>query len=143
MNTPQNENRNISEAKIRHLEMIQRVIERMANMSARIKGWTILVVSGFFALRYGTESASQLDGYISLLALLPCIALCALDVFYVRLEKQYRDFYNDTLGENDPRDLGMVAPENVDFKNRLGAARSFSIWPFYLPIAALIIITSF
>ena len=38
------------EVKIRHLEMIEAVITRMANNSFMIKGWAVTLVAGVFVL---------------------------------------------------------------------------------------------
>lgn len=38
------------EKKLKHLEMIQAVINRMANNSFMLKGWTVTLVAGIFAL---------------------------------------------------------------------------------------------
>ena len=39
-----------TENKIRHLEMIQGVINRMASNSFMLKGWAVTLVAGIFAL---------------------------------------------------------------------------------------------
>jgi hypothetical protein len=38
------------EAKMRHLEMIQAIITRMASNSFMLKGWAVTLVSGIFVL---------------------------------------------------------------------------------------------
>ena len=38
------------ENKLRHLEMIQNIISRMANNSFLLKGWTVTLVAGIFTI---------------------------------------------------------------------------------------------
>ncbi len=38
------------EAKLKHLEMIQGVVNRMASNSFQLKGWSVVLVSALFAL---------------------------------------------------------------------------------------------
>ena len=38
------------EKKLKHLEMVQGVINRMANNSFMLKGWAVTLVAGIFAL---------------------------------------------------------------------------------------------
>lgn len=40
----------IEEAKIRYLEMIQGIINRMAGNSFALKGWAVTLISGIFVL---------------------------------------------------------------------------------------------
>jgi hypothetical protein len=38
------------ERKLKHLELIQGVINRMAHCSFLLKGWSVILISGLFAL---------------------------------------------------------------------------------------------
>jgi len=42
------------EAKLKHLELIQGVINRLAGESARLKNWSVTLVAGLFALMGST-----------------------------------------------------------------------------------------
>jgi len=48
------------EAKLKHLELIQGVINRLAGESARLKNWSVTLVAGLFALM---GSTGQLDTF--------------------------------------------------------------------------------
>ena len=50
--------------KVEHLELIQKVINRMANNSFLLEGWAVTLVAGIFAL-------SSKDGVLDIRYLLP------------------------------------------------------------------------
>ncbi len=76
------------EKKLKHLEMIQGVINRMAHCSFLLKGWSVILVSGLFAL--AAKDSNQLFVY---LAYLPVIAFWVLDGYYLYQERLYRKLY--------------------------------------------------
>ena len=57
--------------KIKHLEMIQAVINRMASNSFMLKGWALTLVAGIMAL-----SAKDTDKMYFLVAYIPIIIFC-------------------------------------------------------------------
>lgn len=77
------------EKKLRHLEMIQNIISRMANNSFLIRGWSITLVAALFAL---AAKDSQL--FFVYLAYFPAIAFWILDGYYLNQERLFRDLYN-------------------------------------------------
>ncbi len=77
------------ENKIRHLEIIQGVINRMANNSFLLKGWSVVLVAALFALAAKDSSA----GFIYL-AYFPAIAFWSLDGYFLRQERLYRKLYD-------------------------------------------------
>ena len=74
------------EEKLKHLELIQGVIKRMAQNSFLIKGWTITLMSALFAL----ASKDTNSNYI-LLAFLPAFIFWP---FFLRL---YSGLWMDTI----------------------------------------------
>lgn len=75
--------------KIAHLEMIQGVVNRLANSSFLMKGWTVILVSALFAL-----SATGSRVYFILLAYFPVIAFWGLDGYYLWQERLFRKLYD-------------------------------------------------
>lgn len=65
--------------RIKHLEMIQAVIQRMANNSFQLKGWAVTLVGVIGAL-----STAQDDKRFFLLAFIPILAFWGRDSFYIR-----------------------------------------------------------
>lgn len=80
----------MEEAKIKYLEMIQSVITRMASNSFYLKGWSITLVTALFAL-----TAKDNRNLFFLIAYIPIIFFWALDSYYLSLERQYRNLFND------------------------------------------------
>jgi hypothetical protein len=70
------------EVKIRHLEMIQAVINRMANNSFMLKGWAVTLVAGVFAL-----SANDANKIFFLVAYIPIVLFWFLDSYYLQIER--------------------------------------------------------
>jgi hypothetical protein len=84
------------EAKLKHLEMIQGVINRMANNSFLLKGWSVILVSALFAL--AAKDSNKLYIYLSYF---PSLAFWFLDGYFLRQEKLYRKLYDKVRSIND------------------------------------------
>ena len=74
--------------KIKHLEMIEKIIERMAKNCLQIKGWTITLVTLVSAF-----AAKDNDKRFLLLSLIPILGFWLLDAFYVQVERRYKILY--------------------------------------------------
>lgn len=72
------------EGKMRHLELVQGVINRMANNSFMLKGWAVTLVMGIFALTSKDTSRMFL-----LVAYIPTIVFWLLDAYYLLQERLY------------------------------------------------------
>ena len=70
---------------VKHLEMIQGVISRLAGDSFMLKGWSITLVTGLLAL-----SAGGTNERYAILALFPALCFWGLDAYYLRQEKLFR-----------------------------------------------------
>ena len=80
--------RDFEEHEIKHLEIVQSVIARMAQNSFHIKGWSVTVATGMFAL-----SAKESSLGLAILALFPAVSFWFLDTYYLRQERLYRRLY--------------------------------------------------
>jgi len=76
------------DGKLKHLEFIQGVINRLSTNSFLLKGWSVLLVSALMAL--GTKESSL--SFI-FLAYLPAVVFWGLDGFFLMKERQYRALY--------------------------------------------------
>jgi hypothetical protein len=85
------------ENKMKHLELIQNVIHRMANNSFLLKGWCVTLVSALFVL-----SSKEISKCFLFLPLLPLISFWILDGYFLWQERLYRNLYNKvkTLDES-------------------------------------------
>ena len=74
--------------KLKYLEMIQNIIERMANNCFLLKGWSITLITVIFAL---SDQTLKQDYF--LFAYIPVIVLWFLDSYYLQLERKYKVLY--------------------------------------------------
>lgn len=74
---------------VKHLEMIQGVINRMAQISFILKGWAITVVIAGL----GIAGNSSL-GLLGLITIISCFLFWGVDAYYLRQERLYRCLYN-------------------------------------------------
>jgi hypothetical protein len=72
----------------KHLELIQTVINRLANNSFLLKGWSITLTAGLLGL-----AAKEADRRFAIVAYLPLIVFWLLDAYYLRQERLYRRLY--------------------------------------------------
>ncbi len=94
---------NACEKKMKHLEMVEGIIERMGNNSFQLKGWAVTLVSIIGAL-----SAQGSDRRFFLLSFLPLVAFWLLDSFYLQKERKYRILYeNISTKEESSIDFNM------------------------------------
>lgn len=89
------------EEKIRHLEMVQGIINRMAGNSFFLKGWMVTLVTAFFSLSDKDENTIYF-----LLVYIPIFIFWMLDAYYLRQERLYRNLYD--LIRN-------IHPSKIDF----------------------------
>lgn len=87
---------NKMDAKLKHLEFIQNVITRMNSNSFLIKGWTITLVSALFAL-----AAKDANINFVLISYIVIPIFWILDGFFISIERQYRDLYNDVAKKDE------------------------------------------
>jgi hypothetical protein len=118
-----------SDAKIKHLEMIQSVIARLAESNSAHKNYCITLVTAVCGL-----ATTLHKPYMSLLAIVPVLIFAILDAQYLRLERRYRSLYEQV--RNEPSD---VAPDfrlsiaSIQGASFLRILFSWSISIFYLP----------
>lgn len=122
------------EKRIKHLEMIQAIITRMASNSFALKGWAVTLVAGIFAL-----SSKEADKLYFLIAYVPIIIFWGLDTYYLRQERLFRCLYNSVRVKSDTEiDFCMNTSEfksnETQYQNCL--LSTTEIW-FYLPLALL------
>lgn len=129
-----------SQAVQSHLGIIQSVIQRMSSNSSSCKAWCITLVSAILVI-----VADKGKPQYALIAIIPTVLFLALDTYYLALERMFRKSYNNFIekvhnGKVVSSDLYSVIPEGNLYKNFFSSLLSFSIWPFYLTLIAMIVI---
>jgi len=121
-----------SPAVLKHLDMMQGIINRMSVNSRSCKQWCVVLIAGIFAL-----IAKQGSAEFAVLALFPLILFCFLDTYYLTLERSIVDANNTFLdklnnGKLQISDLFKVKTERKNVISSLGKTlSSLAIWPFY------------
>lgn len=93
--------------RVKHLEMIQAVISRMAGNAFALKGWSVTVTAALL----GVAAKGSNPGF-AIVALYAALAFWGLDAYYLRQERRFRALYDavriDTTVKAftmDPRDF--------------------------------------
>lgn len=124
------------ELMIKHLEMIQGVINRMASNSFLLKGWAVTLVSAMFAL---SQSQKDIKIFV-LMALIPTIIFWILDAFYLRQERLFRFLYDDVRKLETITDFSMDTSKHQDKPNVKyhKVLISTTLFQFYGPMILMI-----
>lgn len=124
------------DAKLKHLEFIQNVINRMGANSFRLKGWAVVLVSALMIL-----VAREDSGEVAGVGLVPVVVFWWLDAYFLHQERLFRALYDR---------VRMLKAEQIDFamdtKSLKGPKLSFTstlfsktLLVFYLAIAVGVI----
>ena len=126
----------------KHLEIMQGVINRMAENSRSCKVWCVTLVAATLVLVARTGEPQH-----ALIALVPTLLFLFLDSYYLALERSFIASQNAFVrklhrGELEPADIYRVIPTGMGWhlvgRCLLG---SVSIWPFYLLVAVTVLLT--
>ena len=91
------------ESKLKHLEFIQGVVNRLASDSFRIKGWAVVLVAAIFVLLVGQGRVE-----FAAIGIVPVLLFWGLDGYFLWRERLFRALYDHvrTL-ENGDVDFSM------------------------------------
>lgn len=79
--------------KIEHLRLIQEVIGRLSGYSNTIKSWTVSLITLALTIGFSVNGGSQLKIAV-VLAIGIAAVFFALDLYYLMLEKSYRNLFD-------------------------------------------------
>lgn len=127
-----------SEAVQTHLNICQGIIQRMASNSTSSKAWCIALVSAILVV----VADKKVPNYV-LIALIPTILFYVLDAYYLGLERCFRRSYNVFISKVhdkgiEAEDLYVMQPMGKVWQETLAALCSFSTFPFYFTLLAII-----
>lgn len=122
--------------KIKHMEMIQCIINRMSGNSFMLKGWAVTLITGIFAL-----SSKDAEKMYFLIAYVPIIVFWGLDTYYLLQERLYRSLYNKVRNMEDVEIDFDMSTKLLELQNEKNKYWSCFISPtelwFYVPLAAV------
>ena len=139
--TAQSQLNHESSAVQKHLEIMQGVINRMAENSRSCKVWCVILVSAILVL---VERSVEADH--ALIALAPTVLFYLLDAYYLSLERGFRSSYRCFVrrlheGQLTASGIFYVYPTGSIWRGTLWAMfRSFSVPPFYAVVVATVLL---
>lgn len=127
----------------KHLEFIQQVIARMNGNSFQLKGWSVTLVAGLFAL-----AVAEANKAFALLAIFPILVFWLLDGYYLQMERSYRNLYDALRVKSDDELNGLgnklycMSPKKFDIQSeRLSqVCRRPAVAFFHGPLLLLVLI---
>ena len=128
----------VNESRIRYLEAIQRVIDRLSNTSFILKGWAVSLVAGLMAL----AASGTNQGYV-LIAYIPIAVFWFLDAYFLMMERQYRALFKENADLSLKLEAFSIKRQkgNIDLYAR--ALFSITMLLTYIPLIAATIIIMF
>jgi hypothetical protein len=107
--------------RIKHMEMIQTVVARLAGNSFLIKGWALTftgLVLGF--------AVNKGDAGLAAVAFAPILIFWALDTYYLRAERLFRELFALVRKQGDVQPFDMAATHGVLFDAMPDEAKSWA-----------------
>ena len=131
-------------AVLKHMDMYQGIITRMANNSAACKKWGIPVISAILGFIVSDQIVGAQKSALVWLTLFPIAIFYFLDSYYLMLENRFRDGFDESAlkireGSFKQSDLFKMHPKGSEFEHWLKSFTSFATWPIYLGLMALVI----
>ncbi len=116
---------------VKHLEMVQGVVARLANYGATLKNYCLTLTTAVCGFAITLQRP-----LVALLALVPILIFAGLDAQYLRVERRFRGLF-DQLRE---KDWSKLPTFEIDLKTAppsgyWDAFTSWSIFIFYVPLA--------
>ena len=127
-----------NESRIRYLEAIQRVIDRLSNTSFILKGWAVSLVAGLMAL--AASGANQ--GYV-MVTYIPIVVFWLLDAYFLMMERQYRKLFEENMDLSLEVRYFALKRKKATFPMFAEAALSITMLLTYAPLIGATLIEMF
>lgn len=96
---------------IKHLEMIQGIITRLAHNSFLFKGWSITILAAL--LIFAGRNEIQFNCLVLVAFLIPIFSFWSLDAYYLWQERRFRKLY-DKVRKKTMTDFSMQLEDSTD-----------------------------
>ena len=130
----------------KEIDLIQGVINRMANNSFLLKGWIISLIAVILALTKDTIVATQLS-YFNAILLLPVVVFWYLDAFFLHKERCYQKLYDWVIANRSKTQDYLYNLNYTRFEREVNSVFrimfSKTLWPFYGLIVVVLIALTF
>ena len=130
----------LPEDRIRHLEMIQSVITRMASSSAMTKNLCMIICAGALAF-----AAQNQNPEVTVYAAVLTAFFWFLDAKYLQQEKWFRDIYNREKDKPITQPADFVITPNPAIMGATTVAYGFKSWStraFYPPLIMFLLVVT-
>ena len=124
-------------SKIKHLEFIQGVVNRLATDSFRIKGWAVILVSALLVLLIRENQAD-----LAWIGFVPVFVFWGLDGYFLWQERLFRDLYDHVRGLHEDR-VDFSMDTSVFNRSWWSATLSITLFLFYGALAAAVAVAYF
>jgi uncharacterized protein (DUF486 family) len=126
----------IAELRVKHLEMVQSIVARMASYGASFKSYCITVTTATCGFAITLQRP-----LVALVAVLPVAIFAVLDAQYLRVERRFRALFDRLRLE----DWGTIPSFEINLKTAppigyWGVLFSWSIVSFYAPLSIGVVI---
>lgn len=126
---------------IKHLELIETVINRMSQASFIIKGWTITLAVALLAV-----AANTMNSWCGPLALASTCVFWGLDAYYLRQERLYRCLYEKVRLNRGSAEIPSFSMDTTPCENEAGSWHN-TLWRptvrwFYGILVVIVIVVS-
>jgi hypothetical protein len=129
----------IDSGRLKHLELIQQVITRMATNSFLVKGWSVTLLSAIFAIAASKDGLHQ----IVWVGFVPLVMFWMLDGFFLRQERLYRKLWDRVRAQAQemPTDFSMdTSAVAADVQSWLQVSLSQTLGLFHGALAIVLIV---
>ncbi len=121
------------DGRIKHLEMLQAIIARMAGQGASLKNYCITLVTAICGLALSLKTPT-----LALLSFLPILVLWLLDAQYLRLERRFRALFDQVRTESwETQPTFKTAPRDTPPQGYWHSFGSWSLSSFYVAAALI------
>jgi len=126
-------------AVLKHMDMYQSIITRMASNSAACKKWAIPLITAILGFIVKDKQVA-----LVWLTVFPIAIFYFLDSYYLMLENRFREGFNESAkkingGRFTQSDLFEMYPKGSELGLWLKSITSFATWPVYLGLFALVV----
>ncbi|MXQ08855.1 hypothetical protein GQ651_13435 [Alphaproteobacteria bacterium GH1-50] len=118
----------MDEPRIKHLEFIQGVVNRLSTNSFLLKGWTVLIVTALLSFAVNQGSLG-----LGLFSIVPLAVFWGLDGYFLWEERKYRAHYERVRKNTDiPVNFDMNASDlSIDVGGWISATFSKTLVAFH------------
>ena len=116
----------MKESRVKHLELIHNVVDRLSHKSFLVKSWSITAVSALMAFGIDKE-----DYRIFIVGFPVSLLFWYLDSHYLLLEKSFRKLYENAI----IKEVKLMSMDNSEYKLKIklwSIAKTPTIWPIYV-----------